>query len=193
MTSTPTLTIHQLFSASQRVGWANQASQLTAYGLGTARSSATQGEIGTIGDASRASGGPRRPSHEQRSASRCQERSTKPSGYPPMRSVMASTPTASASRLSMLNTGNHAELINCGWLRMSDPSPADTTNAVALTSNRIGCRWLGSRHVSHAPTAYIGMMTRIHKTLSNDGPSADIASVRSPYTRKSPPTIVSAY
>ena len=36
MTSAPTTKAHQLFTASQRAGSASQASQLTAYGLGTA-------------------------------------------------------------------------------------------------------------------------------------------------------------
>ena len=71
----------------------------------------------------------------------------------------------------MLSTGDHGELINCGWLAMSDPNAPVATNAVPLTSNRTGCGWVGSRHVSHAPTAYMGMTMRIHTRSENDRPS----------------------
>jgi hypothetical protein len=50
-------------------------------------------------------------------------------------------------------------------------------NAVPLTSNRTGCGCAGSRHVSHAPTAYIGMTMRIHTRSESDMPRGDIASI----------------
>ena len=40
----------------------------------------------------------------------------------------------------MLSTGDHGELIICGWLAMSDPNAPPATNAVPLTSNRTGLR-----------------------------------------------------
>ena len=70
----------------------------------------------------------------------------------------------------MLSTGNQDELIICGWLAMSDPNASPATNAVPLTSNRTACGCVGSRQVSHAPTAYIGMKMRIHTKPESDGP-----------------------
>ena len=93
----------------------------------------------------------------------------------------------------MLSTGAHGELIICGWLAMSDPNAPVATNAVPLTSNRTGCGCVGSRHVSHAPTAYIGMTMRIHTRSESDMPRGDIASMTNSYTKQSPPTVVSAY
>ena len=109
-----------------------------------------------------------------------------------MRSAIASDPAACASRLSVLSAGAKGELIIGGWLSMSNPNAPVTTNAVPLTSNRIACGCLGSRHVSHAPTAYIGMMLKIQTKSERDGPRGDIASANSSYARKSPPTVVSA-
>src|SRR5215207_8349588 len=76
-TTTPTTPTHQLLAANKRAGSASQASQLTAYGLGIARSNALRGDhedtrsTGMTGEASKARGGPMRTTQEQRSASRC--------------------------------------------------------------------------------------------------------------------------
>ena len=97
-----------------------------------------------------------------------------------MSSVTASDPTACASRLSVLSTGAHGELIICGWLSISAPKAPVATNAVPLTSNRTGCGCVGSRHVSHAPTAYIGTTMRIHTRSESARPCGDIASMTTP-------------
>src|SRR6476659_3558997 len=101
-----------------------------------------------------------------------------------MRSVTASDPTACASRLSVLSTGNHGELTTSGWLERSDPKAPVATNAVPPTSNRTGCGCVGNRHINQAPTAYIGMTTRIQTESENDRPRGDIASVTNSYPKQ---------
>ena len=70
----------------------------------------------------------------------------------------------------MLSTGNHGELIIDGWLASSDENASPVRSVVPATSNRTGCGCVGNRHVSHTPTAYIGMKMKIHTKPTSDGP-----------------------